>query len=425
MKGAPLPDQNSTPNDNNNHKTKKWLRRLAVFSLAALIFGGLYWYFFIYNRISTDNAYVMADSAMISSRIPGTIQDIFVENDTSVAPGQVLLSLDPKDYQLAVEEAQAALTRTEAEMRAAEVSVSQTDIQTAAQEDSAQSVIAETQDRVREGEHKLEALKQQRIAALADLTIARRDFERYDRLYKQQAIAQQQWDRAKTILDKTTAQLDAIDAETESVRASVEGSRQAVKRSRSQLDVAKGGRYSVAVFRQQFAALRAKREEVFANLQAARLRLSYCTIPAPIAGYVAQKRIQKGDRIQPGQILMAVVPLEGVYIEGNFKETQLTNVRIGQPVTIKADIYPRYTFHGRVAGIRAGTGAAFSLLPPENATGNWIKVVQRVPVKIRLDRIPPPDRPLRVGLSLTATIRTEDRRGPLLMKNPGSPETGP
>ena len=282
MKGAPLPDQNSTPNDNNNHKAKKWLRRLAVFSLAALIFGGLYWYFFIYNRVSTDNAYVMADSAMISSRIPGTIQDIFVENDTSVAPGQVLLSLDPKDYQLAVEEAQAALARTEAEMRAAEVSVSQTDIQTAAQEDSAQSVIAETEDRVREGEHKLEALKQQRIAALADLTIARRDFERYDRLYKQQAIAQQQWDRAKTILDKTTAQLDAIDAETESVRASVEGSRQAVKRSRSQLDVAKGGRYSVAVLRQQFAALRAKREEVFANLQAARLRLSYCTIPAPL-----------------------------------------------------------------------------------------------------------------------------------------------
>ena len=417
----------SDPNNGNNNQNnrKQWLRGLAVFSVFVLILGGAYWFFFKYNRVSTDNAYVMADSAMISSRISGTVQDISVDNDTSVTPGQVLLSLDPKDYQLAVDEAQAALIRTEAEMRATEVSVAQSDIQTAAQQDSARSVIAETQDRVREGEHKLEALKQQRIAALADLTIARRDFERYDRLYKQQAIAQQQWDRAKTTLDKATAQLDAVDAETEAVRSSVEGARQAVKQSQSQLNVARGGRYSVTVLRQQFSALRAKREEVFANLQTARLRLSYCTITAPIGGYVAQKRIQKGDRIQPGQILMAVVPLEGVYIEGNFKETQLTNVRIGQSVTIKADIYPGYIFHGKVAGIRAGTGAAFSLLPPENATGNWIKVVQRVPVKIRLDKRPPPDHPLRVGLSLIATIHTEDRGGPMLMKNTESKKTVP
>jgi membrane fusion protein (multidrug efflux system) len=417
-------DQNNNNNGNNN-KTKRLLRGLVGFPLIALILGGIYWYCFLYNRVSTDNAYVMADSAMISSRIPGTVQDIFAENDTLVMPGQALLSLDPSDYQLAVDEARAALLRTEAEMKATEASVSQSDIQTSAQQDAAQSSIGETEDRVREGEHKLEALKQQRIAILADLTIARRDFERYDRLYQQQAIAQQQWDRAKTLLDKATAQLNAIDAETEAVRSSVAGTRQAVGRSRAQLNVAKGGRYSVTVLRQNFAALRAKRDEVFASLQAARLRLSYCTITAPIGGYVAQKRIQKGDRIQPGQIIMAIVPLKGVYIEGNFKETQLTNVRIGQPVTIEADVYPGYDFHGKVAGIRAGTGAAFSLLPPENATGNWIKVVQRVPVKIRLDKIPPPDHPLRIGLSLTATIHTDDRRGPMLMKNPNPPKTGP
>jgi membrane fusion protein, multidrug efflux system len=419
-----LADQNNNPNGNND-KTKRLLHGLAGIALIVLILGGGYWSFFLYNKVSTDNAYVMADSAMISSRIPGTVQDIFVDNDTLVTPGQTLLSLDPNDYRLAVDEAQAALSRTEAEMKATEASVSQSDIQTSAQQDSAQSGIGETEDRVREGEHKLEALKQQRIAALADLTIARRDFERYDRLYQQQAIAQQQWDRAKTLLDKTTAQLAAIDAETNAVQSSVEGARQAVGQSRAQLNVAKGGRYNVTVLRQNFAALRAKREEAFASLQAARLRLSYCTITAPIGGYVAQKHIQKGDRIQPGQIMMAVVPLQGVYIEGNFKETQLTNVRIGQPVTIEADIYPGYTFHGKVAGIRAGTGAAFSLLPPENATGNWIKVVQRVPVKIRLDKIPPPDHPLRVGLSLIATIHTDDRRGPMLMKNPEPPQTGP
>ncbi len=418
-----MPDP--TNGNNNQNNRKKWLHGLAGFSLAALILGGLYWYFFIYNKVSTDNAYVMADSAMISSRIPGTVQDIFVENDTAVTPDQKLVSLDPRDYQLAVDEAQAALTRTEAEMKAMGLSVSQSDIQTSAQQDSAQSGIGEAQDRVREGEHKLEALKQQRIAVQADLTIARRDFERYDRLYKQQAIAQQQWDRAKTLLDKTTAQMDAIDAEINAVEASVAAAHQGEVRSRAQWSVAKGGRYSVGVLRQQFAALRAKREEVFAQLQEARLRLTYCTITAPIGGFIAQKRIQKGDRIQPGQVLMAVVPLEGVYIEANFKETQLKNVRIGQPVTIKADIYPGYTFQGKVAGIRAGTGAAFSLLPPENATGNWIKVVQRVPVKIRLDKKPPPDHPLRVGLSVIATIHTEERRGPMLMATSPSAKTEP
>jgi len=417
--------QNPTNGNSNQNNRKNWLRGLVGFSLAALILGGLYWFFFLYNRVSTDNAYVMADSAMISSRIPGSVQEIFVENDTAVKTGQTLITLDPRDYQLALDEAEAALNRTEAEMKAMGFSVSQSDIQTSAQQDSARSGVGEAQDRVREGEHKLEALKQQRIAVQADLAIARRDFERYDRLLKQQAIAQQQWDRAKTLLDKSSAQLEGIDADIQAVEASIAAARQAEARSHAQWTSAKGGRYSVNILQQQFAALCAKREEVLAQLQEARLRLTYCKIPAPIGGFIAQKRIQKGDRIQPGQVLMAVVPLEGVYIEANFKETQLKHVRIGQPVTINADIYPGYTFQGKVAGIRAGTGAAFSLLPPENATGNWIKVVQRVPVKIRLNQKPPPDHPLRIGLSAIATIHTEDRRGPMLMAAPPSAKTEP
>lgn len=401
------------------------LRGLAAVTVIAVILGAAYWFFFKYNRVSTDNAYVMADSAMISSRIPGTIQNIYVENDTAVTPEQTLVALDPRDYQLAVDEAQAALSRIEAELKGMGISVSQSDIQTAAQQDSAESGVGQAQDMVRESEHKLEALKQQQIAAQADLTIARRDFERYDRLLKQQAIAQQQWDRAKTTLDKTTAQLDSINAEISAVESSVAAAQQGEARSRAQWTSAKGGRYSVNILRQQFAALRAKREEAFAALQAARLQLSYCKITSPIGGYIAQKHVQIGDRIQPGQILMAIVPLEGAYIEANYKETQLTNVRIGQPVDIEADIYPGYTFKGKVAGIRAGTGAAFSLLPPENATGNWIKVVQRVPVKIKLDKVPPPDHPLRVGLSLIVTIHTDDRRGPMLMKAPENPPPKP
>ena len=162
-----------------------------------------------------------------------------------------------------------------------------------------------------------------------------------------------------------------------------------------------------------------------AELEAARLNLSYCVIAAPIDGYIAQKNIQLGDRVQPGQALMAVVPLGKIYIEANFKETQLTNVRIGQPASISADIYPGYVYTGKVSGIRAGTGAAFSLIPPENATGNWIKVVQRIPVKIELDRPPPPDHPLRVGASLDVTIDVADRNGSYLLQTTPARDLSP
>ena len=162
------------------------------------------------------------------------------------------------------------------------------------------------------------------------------------------------------------------------------------------------------------ASLKAQRDGYKADLDEAELNLSYCTIAAPIAGFIAQKSIQVGDRVQPGLALMAVVPLQEIYAEANFKETDLTHVRLGQTAVIEADIYPDYIYHGKVVGIRAGTGAAFSLLPPENATGNWIKIVQRVPVKIAFDAPPPPRYPLRVGLSLTVTINTSDRSGKAL-----------
>jgi membrane fusion protein (multidrug efflux system) len=155
-------------------------------------------------------------------------------------------------------------------------------------------------------------------------------------------------------------------------------------------------------------------QQVEAVVREAELNLSYCTIVAPIEGMTSKKAIEVGQRIQPGQPLFAVVPLQGVYVEANYKETQLTNVRVGQPVEIRADIYPGHVYYGKVDSLSAGTGAAFSLLPPENATGNWVKVVQRVPVKVILNEPPPVEKPLRVGLSVEATIDTTNRDGALL-----------
>ncbi len=156
-------------------------------------------------------------------------------------------------------------------------------------------------------------------------------------------------------------------------------------------------------------------QQALAAVREAELNLSYCTITAPINGWVSQRAVDVGQHVQPGQELMAVVPLQAVYIEANYKETELTGVRVGQPVEIQADIYPGHVFRGRVDSLSAGTGAVFSLLPPENATGNWVKVTQRVPVKIALDQPFPPNLPLRVGLSVVVTIDTTSKSGPLLV----------
>ena len=151
-----------------------------------------------------------------------------------------------------------------------------------------------------------------------------------------------------------------------------------------------------------------------AALEAAKLYLSYTVIKAPFDGIVTRKNVHVGHRVEIGQPLMALVPIRGLYITANFKETQLTNVRVGQPTEIEADIYPGYIYRAHVDSISIGTGSAFALLPPENATGNWVKVVQRIPVKIVLDQPEPPDKPLRMGLSVEATVDISDTRGPLL-----------
>ncbi|MSQ48595.1 MAG: HlyD family secretion protein [Deltaproteobacteria bacterium] len=151
-----------------------------------------------------------------------------------------------------------------------------------------------------------------------------------------------------------------------------------------------------------------------ASVHEAELNLSYCTLVAPMEGMVSRKAIEVGQRVQPGQALMALLPLHKVYIEANYKETQLTDVRVGQSVEIRADVYPDHVYRGTVESLSGGTGAAFSLLPPENATGNWVKVVQRLPVKITLTEPPPPDLPLRVGLSVEASIDISHHDGPRL-----------
>ncbi len=399
----------------NNAKARR-IKIGALMVLVVAVAATVYWWVFMRNYATTDDAYARADSAMVSVRVPGTVFKLLVDNDFAVQTGQTLIELDPADYKVAVDKAKATLDRDAADLKAAEIMVPPTDIQTSSQVEASEAALKAARDTESQTRHNLEQLRNSRAATAADLVQAERDFKRFETLSASGAGTQRRSEQAQTAYDKAKAQLRAVDAQIAALESAFSASTQQVSRARAQLQVVKSERANVEVQLHKVEALRARHDWSKAELEAARLNLSYCVIPAPIDGYIAQRNIQLGDRVQPGQALMAVVPLSKIYIEANYKETQLTNVRIGQPASISADIYPGYVYTGKVSGIRAGTGAAFSLIPPENATGNWIKVVQRIPVKIELDRPPPPDHPLRVGASLDVTIDVSDRNGSYLLQ---------
>ncbi|MGE5257280.1 MAG: efflux RND transporter periplasmic adaptor subunit [Hyphomicrobiales bacterium] len=394
-------------------KRRVWIIGMAGVAVALLFLG--YWWAFLYNTVSTQDAYAQADSAQISSRVSGTVSRILVDNNDPVRAGQPLVELDPADYTVAVRKAQAVLDKVEADIRADEVQLSQTDAQTTAQVQAAEDSLAAARDTEQQTRSQLDALQSQYDAARAEFIRARKDYNRFEALYRQGSVAAEKRDQARTAYKTTRAGMNAAGDRIAALKASLAGIGQDIDRAKANLASAQSTRYNVDIQRYRLDSLKAQRDQYKADLDAARLNLSYCTIPAPLDGYVDQKWVQVGDSIAPGQALMAVVPLQAVYVEADFKESELAHVRLGQPAKIRADIYPAYTYEGRVAGIGAGTGAAFSLLPPENATGNWIKIVQRVPVKIVLNAPPPPEHPLRVGLSSTVTIDTRDRSGGTLI----------
>jgi len=399
-------------NMNKRLKKLKWVGFGLVIVAAAI---ALYWLLVLRYRVTTDDAYVHADSAQVSSRVDGTVMKVLVDNDFPVERGQVLLQLDPRDYEVAVEQAHGILARTQGELRAMEVSVSLTDLQTAAQLSKTEAEYQGAQDRKNEALHRLQQLRKQREGAQAEMIQTQRDYKRFESLFQSNVVPEERRDQAHTAMVKARSTLEATDAQIKALQASLKAIEQEVRQAEAQLRSAEAERQQVEIMKEKLAALYGQQQEAQSQLKAAQLDLSYTTVTAPIIGFIAQKNVQVGDSVKKAQPLMAVVPLHEVYVEANFKETQLKNVRLGQPAVIEADIYPGYVYHGKVSGIRAGTGAAFSLLPPENATGNWIKVVQRVPVKIILTEPPPADRPLRLGLSLYVTISTRDRTGKVLV----------
>lgn len=366
--------------------SKKRKLFVVLFLMITIPVGGYYgfkaWRHYAMH-VSTDNAYVQADVAQITPRLQGTVAEVRVQENWWVKPGQVLVRLDPRDYAVRLAEAQAALTHAKETV------------------DQLFAAVAVAEERKKAGQAQIQAAHAEVAAAQAELRWAELDFQRAKQLTEEKVVPVQRFDRAKTLYEAAVARVHAKQQQLEEAKKAETTRERELEQARAALGSSTANERSThSLVKQAEAAV-----------QEAELNLSYCTLVAPIEGIVSRKAIEVGQRVQPGQPLMAVVPLHKVYIEANYKETQLTEVRVGQPAEIRADIYPGHIFRGKVESLSGGTGAAFSLLPPENATGNWVKVVQRLPVKIVLEEPPPSDLPLRVGLSVEVSINVSDRQG--------------
>ncbi len=398
-------------------KTMKWV--LLAGGLAVLVGASTAGYLHFRDRISTDDAQVDAHIAPIAPKISGNISEILVDDNQAVKTGQVLLRIDPRDYQAKVDQARAALAAAESQAVGARAGVPLTNATTASGSSAAEAQLAAASadyerakaDYARASSSELAFARADVEAKKATADRARADRERMAPLAAQDEISKLQFDSYIATARVSVSDLAAAGEKlanterlAESSKASLDAAAARVAAARAMLAQAQANRQQVNVSSAEAGSASAAVGQARANLEAAELMLSYTTIVAPVDGVVTRKAVQLGQIVQPGQSLLTVVPLKDVWISANFKETQLANVRQGQKVEVHVDMYGR-SFEGRVDSVAGATGARLSLLPPENATGNYVKIVQRIPVKIVLDQVPE-GFTFRPGMNVDATIFT-------------------
>jgi membrane fusion protein (multidrug efflux system) len=408
---APAPDKLVSPKLRNRLV-------IGVLVLAAIAIGLFLYY---HNRESTDDAQVDGHITPVASKIYGRVQEVKVRDNEHVKAGQILVQIDPADYQAQVDEAKAALALAEGEARSVGVDIprvtesAQSDTSAAnAQLLGAQADLMRMQSTYEQAQKSDLAYAQANVEkSRANAELAKADLARYKPLMEKGEISKQQYDAAKANADATASalvadeeKLDQAKSNIDIAKAQLEAAKARVLQMQSGVESARADLKRVAIRSADAAAKLAKVDQERAALAAAELNLSYCTIVAPVDGVVTHKQVEIGQIVQQGQGLMVVVPLQDVWITANFKETQLRDMKAGQKAYIKSDTYGK-TFTGHVDSISGATGAVISLLPPENATGNYVKIVQRVPVKIVLDPIDPNVAILRPGMNVDATVITK------------------
>ncbi len=377
---------------------------LLTLLILGLLSGLLAWRYFAV-RESTDDAQIDGDIVPVAARVGGTVSAVKVEDNQAVTAGAPLVEIDPRDYQVAFQRARAELADAQAGLTAAESGVPITTTTTESQTSSAAAQVERAQAAVTAAEARLASARAREREAAANDTRAERDLERMQRLVDKDEVSRQQYDLAVASAAASAATLEAARAAVTEAEQNRDSATAGLTQARAQRAAAETGPRQVAVMRARVASARARVELAQAALRQAELNLEYTQVKAPTAGLVSKKSVEPGQVVQPGQPLLALVPLEDVWVTANFKETQLEHMRPGQPVTIRVDAFGR-SYRGHVDSIAAATGARFSLLPPENATGNFVKVVQRVPVKIVFDQGQDPEHLLRPGLSVVPTVVT-------------------
>lgn len=425
-----LQDHSSTGAPARNHRTRNLLIVVAVIGAAA----GLAYYMHRKGFESTDDAFIDGAIVQISPRVPGQVLRVLVTDNQHVNKGDLLVELDPRDYETAVAHAKAALSNAVAKNSGAKAGLDLTTTVTdaalvqasaglkaaQAQVDVLRAGVQQAQAAVGAAEAGLQQAEARRAAAAAEAQRAAADAERYRALYKKDEISKQLLDRAETEARATAANLDAVKqmvaaaqaqlvqakAAQTSAQASLRQTETLVRQAEGRLQEAHSRPEQIRVRQADFEGASAEIDRARASLQQAELNLSYTKIYASEPGYVTKKSVEPGNTVGAGQALLALVS-DRLWVAANFKEVQLQRMRPGQTVSIKIDAYPQRRYRGKVDSIQSGAGARFSLMPPENATGNYVKVVQRVPVKIVFDEALP--RELKIGPGMSVVPEVEVR----------------
>jgi membrane fusion protein (multidrug efflux system) len=383
-------------------KTRGFRVGLGIAIIVLLVIG-IFAYRYFTSYESTDDAQVDGHINSVSARISGHVIKLNVRDNQYVQAGTVLVEIDPADYQVAYDRAKADFADAQAAAQAAGVTVPITSVNTTSQVSATEADVNSARAGIQVAQQQLAAAKAQLQEAEANNVKAQNDLSRYKQLVQKQEISQQQFDQA-------TAAAQASAATVEAARASVDAAQQQVTQAQGKLVQAQANWANASTAPKQMQVTRAKAASALAeaqrkkaDLDQAALNLQYTKVVAPVNGIVSDRTVEVGQNVAPGQELMKVINLDDVWITANFKETQLRDMRPGQPVTIEVDANGR-KYNGKVDSIAGASGARFSLLPPENATGNYVKVVQRIPVKIDLDPGENKDHQLLPGESVTPKV---------------------
>jgi membrane fusion protein, multidrug efflux system len=394
----------------------------AAIAVAVLAIAGVgAWLLLTAGRESTDDAQLDAHVTQLAARVSGTVTKVAVEDNQLVEAGAVLVELDPRDYQVAIEKARAELADAQASALAAQSGVPIASTTSASNVTTARGGIVQAQSGVAAAEKEVEAARARLTTAQAKVREAEtnaarsaRDVERWRGLLAKDEISRQQFDTATTTAEAQQAAADSARSQVVEAEAGIRvaesrlaQARAAEQQANAELATAETGPSQVAATKARAAAADAHVQQARATLAQAELNLQYTTVKAPVRGIVSKKGINVGQVVQAGQPLLALVQIDQIWVTANFKETQLKNMKPGQRVTVDVDAYGGREFRGKVDSISGATGARFSLLPPENATGNFVKVVQRIPVKIVLDDGQDAEHMLRPGMSVTPTVYTK------------------